>query len=155
MKKKNSITTILAAGLTAAALDIIGAIVVYALVLDVTTAQKVLQSVAAGALGKAAFSGGWATAMAGLAFHTLIALIFAAFFYLIYPYSKKIFANKWVSGFVYGCCVWAVMNLIVLRIISGKPFVFNLTFFLYGIGLIIFMVGIPISLITERMRNNQ
>lgn len=153
--KSNSIKTIFAAGLTAAALDITGAIVVYAVILDVTTAQKVLQSVAAGALGKSAFTGGWATALAGLGFHTLIALIFAAFFYIIYPYWKKIFTNKWVAGFVYGCCVWAVMNLIVLRVTSGKPFVFNLKFFLYGIGLIIFMVGIPISLITEKMRKSQ
>ncbi len=152
--KNNSTQTILVAGLTAAALDIIGAIVVYAFILDITTVQKVLQSVAAGALGKAAFTWGWTTALIGLAFHTLIALIFAAFFYIIYPYWKKVFSNKWIAGFVYGCCVWAVMNLIVLRITSGKPFVFNLKFFLYGIGLIIFMVGIPISLITEKMRND-
>ena len=150
--KNNSIKTIFTAGLTAAILDITGAIIVYAFILHVSTAQKVLQSVAAGALGNAAFKGGWPTAIAGLAFHTLIALCFAAFYYIIYPYWKKIFTNKWVAGFIYGCAVWVVMNLIVLPVVSGKPFAFNLKFFLYGIGLIIFMVGIPISIITDKMR---
>ncbi|MBC7936129.1 MAG: DUF1440 domain-containing protein [Rhizobacter sp.] len=152
--KNNSIKTIFTAGLTAAILDIAGAIIVYAFILDISTAQKVLQSVAAGALGKPAFTGGWSTAIAGLGFHTLIALCFAAFHYIIYPYWKKVFTNAWVAGFIYGCVVWGVMNLIVLPVISGKPFVFNLKFFLYGIGLIIFLVGIPISLITDKMRRD-
>lgn len=153
--KSNSIKTIFTAGLTAALLDIAGAIILYAIILDVTTGQKVLQSVAAGALGKSAHAGGWTTAIIGLAFHTFIALCFAAFYYIIYPYWKKIFTSKWVAGFVYGCLVWAIMNFVVLRITSGKPFVFNLTFFLYSIGLIIFLVGIPISLITEKMRSEK
>lgn len=153
--KNNNMTTIFAAGLTAAVLDITGAIIVYAGILNLTTAQKVLQSVAAGALGKSAFSGGWSTALAGLAFHTFIALCFAAFYLFIRPYWKKIFANKWIAGIVYGCLVWAIMNLVVLRITSGKPFVFNWKFFLYGIGLIIFMVGVPISLITEKMQSKK
>ena len=150
--KHNPFKTIIAAGLTAALLDIAGAIIVYAFILEVTTAQRVLQSVAAGALGKEAYTGGWFTALAGLGFHTLIALSFAAFYYFLYPYWKKVFTNKWLAGFVYGCAVWAVMNLGVLPIVSGKPYVFNLKFFLYGTGLIIFMVGIPIALVTGKMR---
>lgn len=150
--KQHSIKTIFTAGLTAAALDITGAMIVYAGILNVTTSQRVLQSVAAGALGKSAYTGGWLTAMAGLAFHTFIALCFAAFFYFIYPYWKKIFANKWLGGLVYGCLVWAVMNLVVLPVVSGRSFAFDWKFFLYGIGLIIFMVGIPVSVITGKMR---
>lgn len=151
--KNNNIRTIFAAGLTAAVLDIIGAMIVYAVILNVTTAQKVLQSVAAGALGKSAYQGGWATAMAGLAFHVMIALCFAAFYYFIYPHWTKMFSNKWIAGIIYGCCVWTIMNLLVVPIATGKAFAFNPEIFLYGIGLIIFMVGIPISIITNKMRN--
>lgn len=150
----NSIKTISSAGLTAAALDILGAIIVYAVILDVTTSQKVLQSVAAGALGKSAFDGGWSTAWIGLAFHTFIALCWATLYYFIYPSWVKIFTNPWIAGIVYGALVWAFMNFVVLRITSGKPYVFNLKFFLYSIGLIIFMVGIPIAVITEKLRKN-
>jgi uncharacterized membrane protein YagU involved in acid resistance len=151
--KNNNIRTILTAGIIAAILDITGAIIVYAVILNVTTAQKLLQSVAAGALGKSAREGGWSTALIGLALHTFIAVCFAAFYFLIRPYWKKIFANKWISGIVYGCLVWCIMNIIVLPMATGNPFQFKLNqFFFYGIGLIIFMVGIPISLITEKYK---
>lgn len=150
--QKNKLQTILSAGATAGILDITGAIIVYALILGVTTTQRVLQSVAAGALGKEAYDGGWNTALAGLGFHFLIAFIFAAIFLLIYPAWKKWFHSPWIGGIVYGIIVWCIMNLGVLPVATGKPFSFNLKYFLYGIGLIIFMVGIPISVITYKMQ---
>jgi uncharacterized membrane protein YagU involved in acid resistance len=146
--KKSS--TILTAGLVAAFLDITSVIIIYTLIIPVTTAERILQSVAAGAFGKAAYEGGWNMALAGLLFHTFVALVFAAFYMLIYPYWKKFFNNPAVAGFFYGICVWCVMNLLVLPLISGKMTPFNWQPFLIGIGLIIFMVGIPIALITER-----
>ncbi len=147
----SKIKAIAVSGFTAAILDIAGAIITYAFVLGLTTPQRVLQSVAAGALGKKSFSGGWNTALAGLALHTLIAFIFAAFYCLIYPYWTRIFKNTFVAGFVYGCLVWSIMNFGVLPIATGKPFVFNMKFFLIGIGLIIFLVGIPIAIITRKI----
>ena len=142
--------TVFIAGLTAAALDITGAIVVYAYLLQVTTTQKLLQSVAAGALGKSSYAGGWQTAALGLLFHTLIALSFAGFYMLIYRYWTKLFSNTFLAGFIYGCFVWCVMNLLVLPVIVGKEFVFNAKYFFWGIGLIIFCVGVPIGLITGK-----
>ena len=150
--RSNSTKTILTAGIAAAFLDIIGAIIVYAAILNVTTAQKVLQSVAAGALGNKAYQGGWPTAMTGLVCHFFIAICFAAFYYFIHSYWTKIFSNKWVAGLVYGCFVWAVMNLLVLPLATGKTFTFNPQLFSYGIGLIIFLVGVPVSVITHEMK---
>ena len=151
--KKSKLSTIFTAGIVAGILDISGAIIVYAFVLNLTTPQRVLQSVAAGALGPSSYQGGWNTAMAGLGFHFLIALIFAVFFMLILPFWKRMFSNVWMSGIVYGILVWSIMNLAVLPIATGKAFVLNLKYFFYGIGLIIFLVGVPISLITYKMRS--
>jgi uncharacterized membrane protein YagU involved in acid resistance len=152
--KNRKLKTILTAGFVAGLLDIAGAIFVYAYLLAVSTPQKILQSVAAGALGKqAARDGGWNTAMIGLGFHFLIALIFATFFMLLFPLWKRLFANRWLGGIVYGVLVWCVMNLAVLPIVMEKAYVFNLKNFLYGLSLIILMVGIPISLVTHKMQS--
>lgn len=146
-----SIQTILYAGLAAALLDITGAVILYVAMLRVTTTQKILQSVAAGVLGPSAREGGWATALTGLVLHSFIALCFAAFYFIIRPYWKKIFPNKWIAGIIYGCMVWCVMNIVVVPLATGHPYQFKLNpFFFYSIGLIIFMVGIPISLIIEK-----
>ncbi len=150
--QKNKLQTIFSAGTTAGILDITGAILVYAFVLGITTTQKVLQSVAAGALGKEAYQGGWNTALAGLGFHFVIAFIFAAIFVIIYPTWKKWFTNPWIGGIAYGIIVWCIMNLVVVPTATGKAFKFNLEYFLWGIGLIIFLVGIPISVITHKMQ---
>lgn len=150
MKKYSKTKTVFAAGLTAAVLDITGAIIVYAYLLQVTTTQKLLQSVAAGALGKSSYSGGWQTALLGLVFHTMIALSFAGFYMLIYHYWTRLFSNTFIAGFIYGSLVWCVMNLLVLPVVVGKEFIFNAKYFYWGIGLIIFCVGVPIALITGR-----
>ena len=76
---------ILCGGLVAGALDI-----TYACVRGILrggTAQRTLQSVASGLLGRGALEGGWATAALGLALHFLIALSFATTYYLA---SRKI-----------------------------------------------------------------
>ena len=149
--KSYSIQTILYAGLAAAILDITGAVIVYVEMLRVTTTQKILQSIAAAALGQPAREGGWATALTGLALHSFIALCFAAFYFIIRSYWKKTFPNKWIAGVLYGCVVWCIMNMVVVPLTTGQPYQFKLNpFFFYSIGLIIFMVGIPISLIIEK-----
>ena len=154
--RSEKVQTIFAAGIVAAVLDITGAILLYAVILNLSTAQKILQSVAAGAMGTAAKEGGWTTALIGLALHTFIALCFAALYYMIYPYWKKIVRNKWLAGILFGCLVWMIMNWAVVPIATGKAFDFKAfqfnQFFCYSIGLIIFMVGIPIALITEKMK---
>ena len=152
MTVSKKIKTPLAAGFTAATLDISGATIVYVFILQrLPTTERLLQSVAAGAFGKRAYDGGWTMALTGLALHTCIALIFAFFYIIIYPYYKKIIANPWVSGFFYGIFVWCVMNLVVLPVVKVHRSPFDFKYFLIGISLIIFMVGIPIAIITDRL----
>lgn len=149
------IKTAIASGLVSGILDITGAILLYTFILKITSAQKLLQTIAAPVLGKdVTHSGGWISALAGLGIHFLIAFIFAVAFSLIYTFWKKWFRNPWVGGIVYGIIVWCIMNFVVMPTATGNPFVFSFEYFLYGIGLIIFLVGVPISVITHKMQQS-
>jgi uncharacterized membrane protein YagU involved in acid resistance len=149
----NKFKTILTAGFIAGLLDIGAAIIVYAYLLNLTTPERLLQSVAAGIYGKDAFSGGWQTAITGLLLHFFIAMCFAVCFYLIQPGFKKIFGNKILHGIVYGIIVWTIMNKIVLPISAAKTSAFQWKYFLIGISIIIVCVGIPIAWIINSGRS--
>ncbi len=154
MTTAQKIKTGLTAGLIAAALDISAAIIVFAFIYQLTTPIKVLQSVAAGAFGKEAYNGGWQMALTGLGFHTFIALCFAFFYVWIYPAFSKIFSNPIIAGIIYGCFVWTVMNIGLLKIVLGKTL--TPKYILPNLIILILMVGLPIALVTNRFyKKNQ
>ncbi len=76
--RSNTFRLILRAGIIAGTLDIIAAIIMSSVVRKTATAEKVLQSVASGLIGKGSYQGGIATAALGLLLHFMIAIIFAA-----------------------------------------------------------------------------
>lgn len=135
---------ILSAALVAGTLDILAAILLYAVIMGKTTPAKILMSIASGIFGKAAFSGGTAMVIAGLLLHFLIAFIFAAFYYLISPGLTFLRRHKLVTGILYGLFIWLVMNLAVLPIaFKGMP-LSDLQSALTGMAIVIVAVGIPI-----------
>lgn len=106
---------ILLGGLIAGALDIVYAFVVYGPLSYGVTPQQVLQSVAAGWIGReASRAGGWDTAFLGLGSHFLIATLMAA----IYVFAAQRFralTTSWVLwGFVYGLILYVAMNYVVV-----------------------------------------
>lgn len=149
MKSKSG--TIFLSGLIAGTLDILGATFVYAVVLEKTTAIKILQSIASGIFKKDAYTGGSQMAWYGLGLHYLIAFIFATFYFTIYPYLPFLKKNTIISGFLYGIFVWIVMNLIVLPIVF--PVLpekhLNLPLIL-SIIILMFCIGLPIAFITKK-----
>ena len=74
----------------------------------------VLQYIASGALGAAAYSGGLATAFAGLVFHFVISLAAVSVFAALYTRSGVVRNHAPVVGLAYGAVVWCFMNLVVL-----------------------------------------
>ncbi|MEG0850941.1 MAG: DUF1440 domain-containing protein [Flavobacterium sp.] len=149
MKSKSR--TVLSSGLLAGTLDILAAILIYAVLLHKTTAEKILQSIASGIFKQEAYIGGPQMAVYGLLLHYFIAFAFAYFFCKIYPYFPFLQKNTVFSGVLYGLFVWIVMNLIVLPItfpkLPSKHFDFPL---LLSILILIFCVGIPIAFITKK-----
>ena len=105
---------ILLAGLVAGLFDITYACVFFGIRNHVSPI-RILQSVARGALGPSAFEGGLKTALLGLFFHFLIALIAASIFYFASRSIPFMIDYAVISGLVYGLCVYLVMYGIVMR----------------------------------------
>jgi len=149
MKSKSG--TIFLSGLIAGTLDILAAVIIYAVILEKTTAVKILQSIASGIFKKEAYTGGPQMAWYGLGLHYLIAFIFAWFYFMIYPYFPFLKKNLILSGVLYGIFVWIIMNLIVLPIafplLPEKHFDFPL---ILSVLILIVCIGLPIASITRK-----
>jgi hypothetical protein len=118
-----------------------------------TTPQRLLQSVASGWFGRAAFDGGWATAMAGLGFHFLIALTITAIFFIAASRVPSLVRNPLVTGPLYGIGVYIVMNYAVIPLskIGPRPFP-PASVFISGVLVHMFVIGLPIALGARRAR---
>jgi hypothetical protein len=150
MRVSSALRTILLAGFVAGTLDILGAIFVYVYIMNVTTTARLLQGIARGAFGKSAFQGGMSMALAGLAFHFIIAFSFTVFYFFVFqliPFLKK---QRIISGLVYGIFVWCVMNLAVLPLLDVANVPTKWDSILRGAGILMVCVGLPISLIVSR-----
>lgn len=114
-----------------------------------STAMRLLQFIASGALGLRAFTGGYATAVLGLAFHFMIAFAVVITFNI----SRRSFAfvreHPVVSGIAYGLLVYGVMNAIVLPLSAAKPR-HALVPDLIQVGIHMFIIGLPTSLLLRR-----
>jgi hypothetical protein len=151
-RMRHVLATILRSTFVAGTLDIVAAILIYAIVMEKTSPSTLLMSIASGVFGKSAFSGGAPMVLAGLLLHFLIAFIFSAFYYLIYPNLAFLRSRMLLSGILYGIFVWIVMNLGVLRIVfSGSPLP-DASSALLGMAILIVAVGIPISYIISAGR---
>jgi len=149
MKSKSG--AIFLSGLIAGTLDILAAIIIYSVILEKTTAIKILQSIASGVFKKEAYSGDPKMAWYGLGLHYIIAMLFALFYFLIYPYIPFFKKSPLISGILYGIFVWIIMNLIVLPIVfpilPAKTLDFPL---ILSILILIFCIGLPISFIAKK-----
>ena len=146
---------VLLAGIAGATCDIVYAILYYGW--RGIPAERILQTVASGLLGKAAFEGGAPVAALGLACHYAIVIVAAALFYAV--------ARRWAwlrdepisSGLLYGFGIYVVMNFVVLPL-SAYPYPVRfpprsgIGMLTMATGLLVHMVGVglSISLITRR-----
>jgi uncharacterized membrane protein YagU involved in acid resistance len=148
-----ALAPILIGGLIAGTLDISYACI-YSYLRRGTKPWVVLQSVASGALGQPAFTGGAKTAALGLAFHFLIALIAATVYYFASRVISFMITHAVISGIVFGICVYLVMNLVVLPL-SRIPVKVPLWAYpwpsLIGGSLIHMLgIGLPIALVVRK-----
>ncbi|HMD03295.1 MAG TPA: hypothetical protein VKG44_10060 [Candidatus Baltobacteraceae bacterium] len=137
-------------GLLAGVLDILFAIFVYVFVFHTNTAVGVLQYIASGVLGSAAFSGGFGSAALGLVLHFLIAFALAAIYYFA---ATRVIALRmyWApAGLVYGVLVWLVMSFVVVPISATPKAPFDASVFWTFLVGHAFFVGLPISWAVHR-----
>lgn len=106
---------ILLGGLVAGALDIAYAITAYGPLSYHVPAARILQSVAAGWIGRdAAQAGGVNTAAFGLASHFLLATLMAAVFVFAAQRFRALIASPILWGVVYGLILYVAMNYVVV-----------------------------------------
>jgi hypothetical protein len=103
-------------------LDIIYAIVLWGFILG-GSPVGILQSIASGLLGKAAYDGGAATAVLGLALHFCIATCMALAYVLAAKRLPILTSRPILMGVLYGFVLFAVMNFVVvpLSAIGWRP----------------------------------
>jgi hypothetical protein len=81
---------------------------------------RLLQGIAAGALGRAAFHGGIATALLGAGFQWLIGCCFVLAYALVARHLAPLRQHPQRYGFAYGLLLYVVMNAIVVPL-SAAP----------------------------------
>jgi len=145
-----AVAPILIGGAIAGTFDISYACI-YSYLMRGTSPVRILQSVASGAIGARAFTGGTKTALLGLAFHFFIATVAAAVYYLASRSLPSLVNHAIICGLLYGIVVYLFMNLVVLRL-SAIPFKMSYPWPALIGGLLIHMfgIGLPIALVTRR-----
>jgi len=98
------------AGVAGGAVDILAAFVIY----RSATPVQILQSIAAGLQGAAAYEGGLTSAALGLACHFLISITLAGLFVAAARPAPALLRRPALSGLGFGVVVYGVMNAIVV-----------------------------------------
>jgi hypothetical protein len=143
---KSKIKTIFLAGLAAGLLDGTAAVIF----LGKMNYSGVFKFVASGLFGKSAFAGGNEMVIYGIIIHLLIAMTFAFFYYFIFSKISFFSKNKIIGGLLFGLLVWMIMNLLILPFtkIPHSPII--LIGAIKNILILMFCVGLPISLIMQK-----
>jgi uncharacterized membrane protein YagU involved in acid resistance len=146
----SAVQTIVSATLIAGSLDIIAAIISF-LAKGNKEPIKIFYYIASGIFGKEmAYGSGTWMAFLGLFLHYMIAFIWSVFLFLVYPWLKPFLKNKVVIGLLYGIFVWVIMNRVVLPISNTRPSPFSIQGAIIGCLILMFCIGLPISLIVDR-----
>lgn len=128
----------------AGALDLVFACTFWGLKAGVSPV-RILQSVAAGLLGKASFTGGANTAALGLALHFLIVLMMAGAYYMVARQWSLLWQRPWLCGAIYGLGLFAAMNHVVLPLSAAGPGPKDLLWIALSIAAHVRLIGIPIA----------
>lgn len=118
--------------------------------------EIVLQYIASGVFGKAAFSGGLAMAAMGLLFHFIIAFASVVAFYLAYPQIALLRKSVLLNAVLIALIAWLITTqfIIPLSQITQPPFDWHKA--LLAIAILIVFLGTPIALRTRNFyrKNN-
>lgn len=140
---------VLAGGVVAGTFDIVYACTFWGLKRDVP-AQRILQSVAAGLLGKASFDGGMETAALGLGLHYLIAISMSVVYYLVARRLPLLWQRPLLSGGAYGLLLYVIMNYVVLPLSAAGPGSQDPLWIGLSVAVHVFLIGIPVALFARR-----
>jgi hypothetical protein len=140
---KSALLAIGVGGLTAGALDLTQAMILFG--------PRIPLSIAGGLLGRAAFRGGAGTYVLGVLLHFFIALSASTVFYDASSRLRFLTVHPLVCGLFYGAAVEEIMNLVVLPLSAlhaRGPY--KLSDLILGLLVHMVVVGLPISFSVRR-----
>jgi hypothetical protein len=107
--------------------------------------QRILQSVAAGLLGRASFEGGARTAALGLALHFFIALSMSFAYFLVARHWALLRGRPVLCGAAYGLFLYAFMNYVVLPLSAAGPGSKDPLWIGLSVAVHMLLIGVPIA----------
>lgn len=148
-RKQSLLSAILITGIIAGIADGLAAIINF----YISTGRgpaPIFKSIAGGLFGMEAFTGGTSMIIWGVFLHLSIAMLFTAFFFLIFPGLRLAGKNKFLVAIVYGLFVWLVMNQLVLPASRLPHITFKWDKAITGALILIVCIGLPVSLLANR-----
>jgi hypothetical protein len=129
-------------------LDISDAFIFYGL--RGVTPTRILQGIASGVFGRAAFTMGHRSALLGLFFHFFIAFS-ATTVFLLASRKLPLARHPFLYGAFFGVALYCVMNYVVLPLskIGLRPTP-PLVPLINGVAALVFCIGIPLAFIARR-----
>ena len=114
----------------------------------------VLQYIASGVLGNAAFEGGIATALLGVFFHLIISFVIAGVFILSADRIPLLRRYAIAGSLLYGFGVFIVMNFIVIPLSAAPPVPApTLPWLIEAIIEHVLAIGLPLGILVRRNAN--
>ncbi len=149
---RRATTFVLGGGAVAATLNILYAWLFWRLKAGVSM-QRILQSVAAGVLGRSSFDGGTSTATLGLVLHYFMASVMSVGYYLATDRWPLLVERPALCGAAYGLLLYAVMNAIVAPLSAAGQGPAVRLWIVLSIVVHMVCIGTPIGLAAERARS--
>src|SRR5204862_4397313 len=141
--------TLIAGGLVVGALDFLDAVVFFGL-RNRTTPIRIGQSIAAGLQGRAAFTGGIASAALGVLLHFFIAFSIVFIYYFASRRLPLLTEHVIICGILYGIGAYFFMNYMVIPLSATPRGAFVWPVFINGILIHVFGIGIPAAFFATR-----
>lgn len=136
--------------ITVGVLDIVDAIVFFGV--RGVPPIRILQSIASGLLGRAAFGGGLWTAMLGGLLHFFIAFSIVTTYYVASRRLPTLTRHPLLYGPLYGWVVYAIMNLVVVPLSAAASGPRSLPVITNGLLIHALGVGLPSALFARAAR---
>jgi hypothetical protein len=112
--------------------------------------MRLLQGIAAGAIGPRSYQGGVATAALGMLCHFTIAFLAACAFVAVSRGWGFLAEHYIISGILYGPIVYFFMQLVVLPLSAAQKNPFSVKFMVIGLTIHIICVGLPIAIAARK-----
>ncbi len=144
---------VLLGALTVGVLDLLDALLFFGI--RGVSPIRILQSIAAGLLGRAAFSGGLPAATLGVLLHFLIALGIVSTYLVASRWLPDLGRRPFLYGPLYGLVVYLVMNLVVVPLSAvPSPGPKPLPVVVNGVLIHLLGVGLPSALFARAARRS-